>query len=131
MRPTERASFPTRRSGSSAAPRSTRRRTPRSVTSSGPGRSPGTADHRVGPMPDASTALLTDHYELTMLQAALAAGTAERRSVFELFGRRLPEGRRYGVVAGVGRALDAIERFRFDEPTLSFLSDNRVVDDAT
>ena len=49
-----------------------------------------------------STALLTDHYELTMLQAALAGGTAHRRSVFELFPRRLPEGRRYGVVAGVG-----------------------------
>ena len=49
-----------------------------------------------------------------MLQAALAAGTADRRAVFELFPRRLPEGRRYGVVAGVGRALDAIEAFRFD-----------------
>ncbi|MBU2111268.1 MAG: nicotinate phosphoribosyltransferase, partial [Actinobacteria bacterium] len=61
-----------------------------------------------------STALLTDHYELTMLQASLASGTAERRTVFELFGRRLPEGRRYGVVAGVGRALDALERFYFD-----------------
>ncbi len=60
-------------------------------------------------------ALLTDHYELTMLQAALAAGTADRRSVFELFPRRLPEGRRYGVVAGVGRALDTIEAFRFDD----------------
>jgi nicotinate phosphoribosyltransferase len=76
-----------------------------------------------------STALLTDHYELTMLQAALAGGTAHRRSVFELFGRRLPEGRRYGVVAGVGRALDAIESFRFDEPTLSALGD--VVDGPT
>ena len=50
-----------------------------------------------------------------MLQAALAGGTAHRRSVFELFPRRLPEGRRYGVVAGVGRALDAIEAFRFDD----------------
>ena len=40
------------------------------------------------------------------------SGTADRRSVFELFPRRLPEGRRYGVVAGVGRALDAIEAFR-------------------
>jgi nicotinate phosphoribosyltransferase len=68
-----------------------------------------------------STALLTDHYELTMLQAALAAGTADRRSVFELFGRRLPEGRRYGVVAGVGRALDAIEAFSFDDDTLAAL----------
>ncbi|WP_122816744.1 nicotinate phosphoribosyltransferase [Nocardioides pantholopis] len=70
-----------------------------------------------------STALLTDHYELTMLQAALAAGTAERHSVFELFPRRLPEGRRYGVVAGVGRALDAIEAFRFDEPVLEAISE--------
>ncbi|MCW2791876.1 MAG: putative nicotinate phosphoribosyltransferase, partial [Nocardioides sp.] len=76
-----------------------------------------------------STALLTDHYELTMLQAALRSGTAHRRSVFELFPRRLPEGRRYGVVAGVGRALDAIEAFRFDEDTLTVLED--VVDRPT
>jgi nicotinate phosphoribosyltransferase len=62
-----------------------------------------------------STALLTDHYELTMLEAALAAGTADRRSVFELFPRRLPEGRRYGVVAGVGRMLDAVADFHFGE----------------
>jgi len=76
-----------------------------------------------------STALLTDHYELTMLQAALRSGTAHRRSVFELFPRRLPEGRRYGVVAGVGRALDAIESFRFDDATLAVLED--VVDEPT
>lgn len=78
-----------------------------------------------------STALLTDHYELTMLQAALQAGTADRRSVFELFPRRLPEGRRYGVVAGVGRALDAFERFRFDDEVLGVLDEGRVVDEAT
>ncbi len=76
-----------------------------------------------------STALLTDHYELTMLQAALTNGTAARRSVFELFPRRLPEGRRYGVVAGVGRALDAIETFRFDEDVIAALTD--VVDEPT
>ncbi|MBZ5737437.1 nicotinate phosphoribosyltransferase [Nocardioides mangrovi] len=76
-----------------------------------------------------STALLTDHYELTMLQAALRSGTADRRSVFELFPRRLPEGRRYGVVAGVGRALDAIERFVFDDEVLAAL--DGVVDRAT
>ncbi len=79
----------------------------------------------------ASTALLTDHYELTMLQAALAAGTADRRAVFELFPRRLPEGRRYGVVAGVGRALDAIERFRFDADAIDVLREHGVVDEPT
>jgi len=76
-----------------------------------------------------STALLTDHYEFTMLQAALAAGTADRRSVFELFPRRLPEGRRYGVVAGVGRALDAIEAFTFTSEVLEAL--DGVVDTTT
>ena len=78
-----------------------------------------------------TTALLTDHYELTMLQAALAAGTADRRAVFELFPRRLPEGRRYGVVAGVQRALDAIEEFTFDEADLAALREAEVVDEAT
>jgi len=79
----------------------------------------------------ASTALLTDHYELTMVQAALRAGTAHRRAVFELFPRRLPEGRRYGVVAGVGRALDAFERFRFDGDVLDVLHTHQVVDEPT
>ncbi|WP_210502673.1 nicotinate phosphoribosyltransferase [Nocardioides xinjiangensis] len=68
-----------------------------------------------------SAALLTDHYELTMVQAARQSGTADRRAVFELFPRRLPGGRRYGVVAGVGRALDAVEDFRFDAASLAVL----------
>ena len=78
-----------------------------------------------------STALLTDHYELTMLQSAFTSGAAHRRSVFELFPRRLPEGRRYGVVAGVGRALDAIEAFRFTDADIAFLEERHVVDDRT
>lgn len=78
-----------------------------------------------------TTALLTDHYELTMLQAALQSGTAHRRCVFELFGRRLPDGRRYGVVAGIGRALDAVAAFRFGDAELTDLRARSVVDDTT
>jgi nicotinate phosphoribosyltransferase len=78
-----------------------------------------------------STALFTDQYELTMLQAALKAGTAGRRSVFEVFTRRLPEGRRYGVVAGTGRVLDAVENFRFDAGVLGFLREREIVDEQT
>jgi nicotinate phosphoribosyltransferase len=78
-----------------------------------------------------STALFTDRYELTMLQAALRSGAAHRRSVFEVFTRRLPEGRRYGVVAGTGRVLDAVENFRFDDTMLEFLARERVVDEPT
>ncbi|MET9917773.1 nicotinate phosphoribosyltransferase [Streptomyces sp. NPDC059605] len=78
-----------------------------------------------------STALFTDQYELTMVQAALKAGTADRRSVFEAFTRRLPEGRRYGVVAGIGRVLDAVENFHFDDEMLTFLREQDVVDGPT
>ena len=68
-----------------------------------------------------STALFTDRYELTMLSAAIADGTADRHCVFETFARRLPPGRRYGVVAGVGRVLDALADFTFGEPELAEL----------
>ena len=77
------------------------------------------------------TSLLTDHYELTMLQAALRAGTASRRSVFEVFARRLPNGRRYGVFAGMGRVLEGLEQFRFTDEQLRFLRDTAVVDAQT
>jgi nicotinate phosphoribosyltransferase len=98
------------------------------------------ADRGAGRAPDqgsaagsaaGSTALLTDHYELTMLQAALRSGAAHRRSVFEVFARRLPDGRRYGVVAGTGRVLEAIAGFRFGEAQLAFLERTAVVDRPT
>ena len=78
-----------------------------------------------------STALLTDRYELTMLQAALRDGTAHRHCVFEVFTRRLPAGRRYGVLAGTGRVLEAVTAFRFGDAELSWLSAEGVVDAGT
>ena len=77
------------------------------------------------------TALLTDHYELTMVQASLRSGAASRRAIFEVFARHLPHGRRYGVVAGTGRLLDAVERFRFSPADLEFLGSAGIVDAPT
>ena len=74
--------------------------------------------------------MLTDRYEMTMLSAALRDGTASSRCVFEVFARRLPDGRRYGVVAGTARVLDAIESFSVDSDELQWLRDNGVVDEA-
>ena len=78
-----------------------------------------------------TTSLLTDRYELTMLRAALRSGAAQRRAVFEVFARQLPHGRRYGVVAGTGRLLDALEQFRFEPDELEFLRGAGVVDEST
>src|SRR3954469_8485480 len=78
-----------------------------------------------------NTALLTDHYELTMVQAALRSGAAQRRCVFEVFSRSLPGRRRYGVVAGLGRLLHALPDFRFGSDELEFLRSAGVLDTAT
>jgi len=78
-----------------------------------------------------STGLRTDHYELTMLEAARQSGIAEHRCVFEVFARALPPGRRYGVVAGTARLADAVDRFRFDDRTCDHLAAAGVIDGAT
>ena len=67
--------------------------------------------------------MLTDKYELTMLAAALRDGSAHRRATFEVFARRLPEGRRYGIVAGTARFVEALAQFRFDDTALASVSD--------
>jgi nicotinate phosphoribosyltransferase len=73
-------------------------------------------------------ALMTDRYELTMVAAALADGTAQRDCVFEVFARRLPHGRRYGVLAGTGRLLEALPHFRFGDDELAALREQGLTD---
>ena len=80
--------------------------------------------------PGASVALLTDQYELTMIDAALRSGVADLPATFEVFCRRLPPGRRYGVVAGTGRLLAALGDFRFGPAELDFLRRGGIVSDA-
>jgi nicotinate phosphoribosyltransferase len=80
---------------------------------------------------DFAPALMTDQYELTMITAALQDGTAGRHSVFEVFARRLPTGRRYGVAAGQGRLMDLIRDFRFTDDDVAFLRTAGVVDETT
>jgi nicotinate phosphoribosyltransferase len=75
------------------------------------------------------SALLTDRYELTMVAAALADGTADRDCVFEVFARRLPHGRRFGVLAGTGRLLDQLPDFRFGDEEIASLREQGVTDE--
>jgi nicotinate phosphoribosyltransferase len=63
-----------------------------------------------------------------MVAAALADGTADRDCVFETFARRLPHGRRYGVLAGTGRLLEALPDFRFTDEDLAALREQGLTD---
>lgn len=79
----------------------------------------------------ASTALLTDMYEFTMLSAMVEDGTVHHQAVFEAFARRLPEGRRFGLVAGLGRLVPLLEDFRFGEEEIGFLLSASAITEAT
>ncbi|MCU1693833.1 MAG: pncB, partial [Frankiales bacterium] len=70
-----------------------------------------------------STALLTDRYELTMLDAAVREGLADAPAVYEVFSRRLPAGRRFGVLAGQGRLAALLAELRFGDEELDALGD--------
>jgi len=74
-----------------------------------------------------SPAFRTDRYELTMVDAAIQSGRADLECMFEAFARRLPTGRRYGIVAGTGRLMELIRQFRFEDSELSWLEENAVV----
>jgi nicotinate phosphoribosyltransferase len=78
-----------------------------------------------------TTAFLTDRYEVTMLEAALRSGRALAPATFEVFTRRLPDRRPWGVFAGLGRMVEAIEQFHFGEPELAWLKQNSVVNGPT
>ncbi len=85
-------------------------------------------------MPDVhrpSAGMLTDRYELTMLTAFVKDGHVDRRASFEAFARGLPQGRRYGMVAGLGRLLELVEEFRFTPDEVAWLRSKDVVDDDT
>ncbi len=66
--------------------------------------------------------LLTDLYQLTMLQAYAARGM-DGVAVFELFVRKLPPQRNFLVAAGLGPLLDWLEGLRFGEAELAWLRD--------
>ncbi|MCW5657221.1 MAG: nicotinate phosphoribosyltransferase [Burkholderiaceae bacterium] len=67
------------------------------------------------------SALLTDLYQLTMLQAYLEEDL-QQTAVFELFVRKLPPQRRFGVAAGLEQALQFLESLAFSDEELQWLA---------
>ncbi len=66
------------------------------------------------------SALLTDLYQLTMLQAYFDEGMADT-AVFEFFVRALPPGRNFLLAAGLEQVLGYLEQFRLTEAELAWL----------
>jgi nicotinate phosphoribosyltransferase len=79
--------------------------------------------------PLADTVLLTDLYQLNMIQAYYEAGMTEP-AVFEFFVRRLPEERNFLVAAGLEQVLDFLETLEFSAENLAWLSETGRFDEA-
>jgi nicotinate phosphoribosyltransferase len=71
-------------------------------------------------MEPANSPLLTDLYQLTMLQAYLDHDDTET-AVFELFVRTLPERRGFLLAAGLEQALNFLETLRFSDAEIAWL----------
>jgi nicotinate phosphoribosyltransferase len=76
------------------------------------------------------SALLTDLYQLTMLDAYYRSGM-EQTAIFEFFVRRLPERRSFLVAAGLEQVLDYLENLKFTAEELAWLASTRRVSDTT
>ncbi len=72
-------------------------------------------------MDPAHSALLTDLYQLTMLQAYHDEGMTEE-AVFEFFVRKLPESRNFLLAAGLEQALDFLETVHFSPEEIDWLA---------
>ena len=78
-------------------------------------------DEKPSTMSPADSVLLTDLYQLTMLQTYHAQRMHET-AVFELFVRRLPEQRGFLLAAGLEQALDYLQNLRFQAAELDWLA---------
>jgi len=70
-----------------------------------------------------NSALLTDLYQLAMMEAYLEAGMTDD-AVFEFFVRRLPRQRNFLLAAGLEQVVDYLQRLQFTEPELRWLRDS-------
>ncbi len=78
-------------------------------------------------MNPSASALLTDLYQLTMLQGYRAQGM-EETAVFEFFVRRLPPNRNFLVAAGLEQVLEYLATFRFEADELRWLANSGLLD---
>jgi len=66
--------------------------------------------------------MMTDYYELTMMQGYFLSGMEKRQGVFDLYYRRNPLGNGFAIAAGLAQAIDYIENLSFAKEDIEYLS---------
>mgnify|MGYP003760584587 CR=1 FL=1 len=65
--------------------------------------------------------LLTDLYQLTMMQGYYETGIADQQVVFDLFYRTNPHDNSFSITAGLQQAIEYIENIHFAEEEIAYL----------
>ncbi|OUQ58527.1 nicotinate phosphoribosyltransferase [Tyzzerella sp. An114] len=73
--------------------------------------------------------LLTDLYELTMMQGYHSTGITEKTVVFDLFYRKNPSGNGFAICAGLEQAIDYIKNLRFSKEDIEYLKNLNIFND--
>lgn len=74
-------------------------------------------------------ALLTDLYELTMMQGYFATGAYKKKVVFDLYYRKNPSGNGYAIAAGLEQAIEYIKGLQFTKEDISYLKSLNIFDE--
>jgi len=72
---------------------------------------------------DDSLTLHTDLYQINMAESYWADGLHNRKSVFEVYFRKMPFGNGYAIFAGLDKVLDYLKNFRFSESDIAYLKE--------
>ena len=65
--------------------------------------------------------MLTDLYQMTMMNGYIQAGIPDRIAVFDLFYRKNPGNAAFAVAAGLEQVIDYIENLHFDAEDIAYL----------
>ncbi len=73
--------------------------------------------------------LLTDLYQLTMMQGYFKKGMAKKTVVFDLFYRKNPCGNGYAIAAGLEQAIEYVKNLKFSESDIEYIRSVGMFDD--
>ena len=72
-------------------------------------------------MSERNLTLLTDFYELTMMQGYFKEKDANETVIFDAFYRNNPVGNGYSICAGLDQVIDYMKNLHFDEDDIDYL----------
>ena len=73
--------------------------------------------------------MLTDYYELTMANGYFELGLQDKRAVFDMFFRTIPDDAGFAIFAGLEQLVEYLENLHFTEEDIEFFRSKKIFDE--